>query len=447
MHKFEIKVKETISDHGLLRDSGPVLVAVSGGADSVALLSALTALGYECVAAHCNFHLRGEESNRDMRHVEQITERLGVDLYVKDFDVAARRALTGESLEMACRELRYKWFFDLLDRDRAQAIAVGHHREDQAETFMLNLMRGSGLAGLAGMRHRNEHVVRPLLDLGRADIESYLSDKGLDWIVDSSNASDDFARNRLRNRVLPLMEELFPGAVDAMLRSMKNLRENCDFYQSQTKKVIDGYTDSISDEINLSELLAGEPMAPLLLFEKLRAEGFSRTQTDDMLASATRSGGTFTAGSHTRSVDHGMLRAPHAGIGEEVADNTDEYEVNLLRDIFEPLRIQVTHHHISEFSPTRDAKTAYIDAAALQDGHRWTLRRWRRGDRMTPYGMDGSKLLSDIFAANRLSAEAKRNTWVLACDGTIVWAVGLRASSSFTLGPHTKQYVKLTLCQ
>ncbi len=443
---MESKVKTTIDRHSLLRRRGPVIVAVSGGADSVALLAVLQALGYECVAAHCNFHLRGAESNRDMRHVEMLTEKLGIDLYVKDFDVAARRALTGESLEMACRELRYKWFFELLDRDRAQAIAVGHHREDQAETFMLNLMRGSGLAGLAGMRYRNEHVVRPLLDVSRAEIEQYLTARGLDWIVDSSNASDDFARNRLRNKILPMMEQLFPGATDAMLRSMTILRENCDFYQAQTEKVINTYVNNFSKEINLSDLQANEPHAELLLFEKLRSEGFNRTQTDDMLAAAARSGGSFSAGAHTRDVDHGILRAPRATIGP-VADSGEEYEVNLLRDIFEPVRIVVTHHYISEFAPSRNPRIAYIDASALEGDRRWALRRWRRGDRMTPYGMTGSKLLSDIFASQRLSAEAKRNTWVLTCDDEIVWVVGLRASALHTLGPCSKRFVKLTLTE
>ena len=305
-------VKDTISRHGLLRREGRVVVALSGGADSVALLAVLCELGYDCAAAHCNFHLRGDESTRDMRHAEAVARELDVDLYVKDFDVAARQAATGESVEMACRELRYRWFYELLDREYAQCIAVGHHREDQAETFFLNLMRGSGVTGLAGMRYRNGYVVRPLLDASRADIEAYLKGRGLGWVDDSTNAECDYARNRVRNRLLPLVEELFPGGTDGVLRSMAILRENADFHAEAMRRTVAPYINARGD-IDLTAL-AAEPHAAAILYEHLRGEGFSRRQTDDMLAAAERHGGTFAASAdHVRGVDHGMLRAPRAG--------------------------------------------------------------------------------------------------------------------------------------
>lgn len=438
MDKFVSKVKATIAARGLLRRQGPVLVALSGGADSVALLSVLLQLGYDCVAMHCNFHLRGEESNRDMRSVQQLTERLGVDLYVKDFDVAARRNLTGESLEMACRELRYQWFFELLDRDRAQAIAVGHHREDQVETFFLNLLRGSGLAGLSGMRHRNEHIVRPLLDVSRREIEDYLTRQGLTWVVDSTNNSDEFARNRLRLRLLPMLEELFPGATDSVLKSMAILRESSDFQGEAVDRTIKPYMHD--GEIDLASLIEHEPSAPLLLFETLKSEGFNRSQTDDMLQAARNQGGSFIARhQHQRDVDHGILRAPHAGREAEA----DSVEVSLRREIFTPVHILVSEHHVSEFIPENDVNVAYIDLRAMEGAHRWHLRPWHRGDRMKPFGMTGTKLLSDIFAAAKLSSRQKENVYMLTRDDEIIWAVGLRASAHFTIAPGTKRYLRL----
>lgn len=433
-------VKDTIARHGLLRRDGRVIVAVSGGADSVALLAVLCGLGYDCVAAHCNFHLRGAESMRDMRHVEALTERLGVDLYVKDFDVAARQRATGESVEMACRELRYRWFYELLDREYAQCIAVGHHREDQAETFFLNAMRGSGVAGLAGMRYRNGHVVRPLLDVSRTDIENYLAGAGIDWVNDSTNAECDFARNRVRNRLLPLMEELFEGGVDGVLRSMAILRENAGFYAEAIRREAARYADG-SGGLNLTALSA-EPYAGAILYEYLKEEGFSRRQTDDMLAAAGRHGGVFAASAdHVREVDHGMLRSPRAGH----RSGADAVEVNLCRDITEPVMIEVSRHDVSEFAPQRDPNTIYIDVRAMDGDACWELRRWRRGDRMRPYGMDCNKLLSDIMADARMSAEAKRQLWLLTRNGEIVWAVGIRASGLFTVGPGTREYLRLRL--
>ena len=435
-------VADTIARHALLRPDGRVVVAVSGGADSVALLAVLLELGYDCVAAHCNFHLRGDESLRDMRYVETITAQLGVDLYVKDFDVAARCRATGESVEMACRELRYAWFRELLERDYAQAIAVGHHREDQIETFFLNLLRGSGPAGLAGMRYRNNHVVRPLLDASRDEIELYLTHHGLTWVDDSTNATDDYTRNRIRHHLAGRLDELFPGSTQMILRAMDYQRETSDSYSRAVAVAMQRFATDVPGEINLRALLEAEPAnAAAWLYESLRSEGFDRSRTDDMLRAATRDGGSFCggSGSHVREVDHGILRTAHAGSAAEA----DACEVALTCDIFQPIEIRISRHDVSEFAPERNRLVAYIDVRALSGRHRWMLRPWRRGDRMEPYGMTGTKLLSDIFADARLSAQAKRNQWLLTRDDQIVWAVGLRASSLFNVGPHTKAYLRL----
>lgn len=439
-HRLTQTVADTIARNGLLRPEGRVIVAVSGGADSLALLAVLLELGYDCVAAHCNFHLRGAESIRDMHHVEAITEALNVDLYVKDFDVESRRRATGESVEMACRELRYAWFSELLERDYAQAIAVGHHREDQIETFFLNLTRGSGPAGLGGMRYRNRHVVRPLLDTTRAEIEDYLKWRRVDWIEDSSNAGDEFSRNRIRHHVSGRLEELFPGVSEMILRSMAYQREVSDAYSRAVSIAMRDFSTGVASEYDLRALLEREPAhAAAWLYETLRAEGFERSRTDDMLRAAMRSGGKFHAGNtHSREVDHGILRAPRA----DSHTGAETFDVKLGSDIFEPVHIRISRHHVSEFVPERNPRVAFIDARAA-DKHHWQLRHWLRGDRMIPYGMADSKLLSDIFADAGLSAEAKRNAWLLTCDGLTVWAVGLRASSLHIVGPDTKTYLRL----
>lgn len=417
-----------------------LVVALSGGADSVALLAALTALGYDCVAAHCNFHLRGDESMRDMHHAEAISGRLGVDLCVKDFDVEARRRATGESIEMACRELRYAWFADLVDRQGACAVAVGHHREDVLETFFINLLRGTGISGLTGIRPQQGMVVRPLLEFSRADIEAYLQRRGLEWVDDSTNAADDFLRNRLRHHLLPLLDELKQGGADAVLRTMTLLTENKAFYDRAIRARAAHYTDAESGDIDL-KALALDPDASLLLFEMLRDEGFTRRQTDDMLAAATRSGGSFYVGDAVRMVDHGYLRAPR--VAESPAAGS--YDVSLLHDICEPVKIEITSHDVAEFKPEADPMVIYIDECALEGSPRWQLRPWHRGDRLEPYGLKGSKLVSDVFANARLTATQKESTWLLWRDDTLMWVVGHRASRHFAVGKNTCRYLRLKL--
>lgn len=438
MHNFEKHIKYNIEAHELIRPEGVVIVAVSGGADSVALLASLIALGYNCVAAHCNFHLRGDESDRDMRSVQALCSRLEVDLYMRDFDVEDRCRTTGESVEMACRSLRYEWFGNLLDKMRAQCIAVAHHREDNVETFFLNLMRGSSITGLTGMRWRNEYIVRPILNLTRESIETYLADRNIPYVNDSSNASNDYQRNKLRNVVIPTLTAQFPGAIDGILKSIGYLNENRELYARTVSEKSAIYLTA--NTIHLNELLRDEPQHRLLLFEMLKPLGFNMSQVDDILASADKSGLTFETDNTTLELSHGKLT-----IAGRTAFTTDEVEVSLARDILSPVHITITEHPVSAFLPSREATVAYFDKAILGDSPKFTLRRWRRGDRITPFGMRGTRLLSDIFSDAKLSAAEKRNVWILTRNAEIIWVVGIRATDRFSVGPETRRFLTLTL--
>lgn len=443
MMTFEKQVRDYIARESLLHKSAPVVVALSGGADSVALLAVLSNLGFDCRAAHCNFHLRGDESMRDMRHAAAVADKLGVDLYIRDFDVPARMRETGESVEMACRSLRYAWFEELLDRDGAQATAVGHHREDRAETFMLNLLRGTGIAGLTSMRPRSGTVVRPLLPFSRQELEDYLAACGLDFVNDSSNASDAHRRNRLRNNIFPLIEEQFPGATDAILRTMGNLERMELIYREAVAERISLF---VTDRgIDLKDLAATD-YCDTVLFEYLKPRNFNYTQVCDMLAAASSSGKSFysTDGSCMAEIDRGILTV--TDLSRSRAADSVSYEVNPRHDILSPVHIKVGISDVSAFHPERlGAKVAYFDISALEGDARWKLRRYRRGDRMVPFGSSKSKLISDLFNNAKYSAGQKRDTWLLTRDGEIVWAVGLRNSAAFAVGPGTKRFIRLEL--
>ncbi len=432
-------LSKNIASHGLLPDGKPVIVAVSGGADSVALLVGLHQLGYDCIAAHCNYHLRGEESNRDMRAVQGLCAALGVDLYVRDFDVAAQRRLTGESLEMACRTLRYQWFGDLLDRQRAQAIAVAHHREDNVETFFINLARGSGITGLGGMRWRNGYVIRPLLDFSRKDIEEFLKDENIGFVTDSTNLENDYVRNRWRNLVLPAIEELMPGSVQGIISSIAYLDENREFYQEQMGLKRDAYMHG--GEIDLSSLLAQEKQPRLVLFEILRPWGYNFSQIDNIITSASKSGLQFITDNCVAELNRGLLRI----LRDKVTTKADSgVKVSLKRDILSPVHILISEHSVAQFKPVRDSKIAFFDIRMLEDNAEFELRHWQRGDRIAPFGMHGAtKLVSDIFASAKLTAQEKRQAWLLTRRDEILWIIGLRSSQSFSIGPETRRYLRL----
>lgn len=201
-----------IEKYRLLSEDRPVLVGLSGGADSVALLGVLVRLGYPCIALHCNFHLRGEESDRDEAFACEFAESLEVPFHKIDFDTISYAGERHLSIEMAARELRYAWFEEMRERLGGQATAVAHHRDDNVETVLMNLIRGTGIRGMSGIRPRNGFIVRPLLCVSREDILAWLADQGYAYMVDSTNLSDAYTRNFIRLNVLPLLEEINPSA-------------------------------------------------------------------------------------------------------------------------------------------------------------------------------------------------------------------------------------------
>lgn len=441
MHHLVKKINSAISGNHLLERQRKVIVAVSGGADSVALLCALLEAGYECIAAHCNFHLRGEESMRDMRHVETLADTMGVDLRIRHFDVPVLQAEKGYSIEMACRELRYVWFDELIASEGAQAIAVAHHREDNVETFMLNLLRGTGIAGLTGMKWRNGNVIRPMLHCTRDEIEAYLREKDIDFVTDSTNLSSEFKRNRLRNEVIPFIEDKFPGAADAIVKTMSNLSEAREIYGDAITAKANIYTDG--ENIMLNRLADQEPHCRTILFEILRKAGFNSTHVDNIIASRHRSGAVFSSGSAVLELDRGILHISPAS--EARYGDKTEIPVTLDGDITYPVDIKVSRRTITGFRPRRDPYTIYLDSRACDDNRLFILRHWRKGDRISPYGMNGSKLVSDLFNDAKFSPRQKRETWLLTDgQGRILWVIGLRASRHYAIGPTTVDYIELS---
>ena len=430
---FQAKVERFIQRHGLLTGKRQVLVGLSGGADSVALLGVLVRLGYPCRALHCNFHLRGDESDRDEVFARQFADSLGVPFLKVDFDTRGYAAIHQESIEMAARSLRYRWFEEQRQAFNAEAIAVAHHRDDSVETLLMNLLRGSGIRGLGGIRPRNGQVVRPLLAVSRAEIEEWLQAQGWGYVTDSSNLSDAYTRNFIRLRVLPLLEQLNPAARETIARAAAHLSAAEQLYAytvEEARKAVFITADSLS-----LEALMRYPSPETLLYEWLRPLGFSRIVVGELFESLTGlSGKQFYSATHQVLKDRDRLYI--APLQEPSAWQPIEIPV-ATGELTQPLRLTFQlMERTSDFQLERASDTAYFDAEKLPG--RLTLRLPQTGDWFVPFGMRGRKKLSDFFADQKMNRWEKLRQPLLCAGESIVWVVGRRADDRFRVGEETK---------
>ena len=438
MDEFIFKIKDEIASRSLIErrgnDAADVIVALSGGADSVALLIVLNELGYRCVAAHCNFHLRGEESDRDMDYAEQIAAMYAYDFRCIHFDVKNYKKKYGVSTEMACRDLRYDWFRRLSDEYGGIPVAVAHHRDDNEETMFLNLLRGTGLTGLCGMRPKNGIFVRPLLTVGRDDIEKFLNGRAIPFVVDSSNLENDVKRNRLRNVVLPAIRNQFHDADAGIAHTISDLNRNRSLYEEAIgilgRKYIDG-----AGRILVSLMVEEMENADMLLYELIKGSGFSYLQACDVVKDSLSSGRRFYSRTHEMIIDRGKL------IVEARTEMDDDCEIrfSINRDGGTlPDGFTVKFIERGEMRPDRACRTIYMDASVLDAVPEFVLRGWRKADRIQPYGMRGSRLVSDIMTDAKVPLNEKRRVRILEADGVILWVVGLRASRHYPVIDDTK---------
>ena len=428
------KVAGFIAKHLLLSHDGLHVVALSGGADSVALLRILCDLGYRVEAAHCNFRLRGEESNRDEQFVKNLCKNLGVSLHLIHFETAEYANLHQVSIEMAARELRYRYFGQLLQDVGAETVCVAHHRDDAVETFLMNLLRGAGIHGLTGIRPHNEHIVRPLLCVSRHDILQYLDSIGQDYVTDSTNLQPDVLRNKIRLQLIPLLEQLSPGASDNIARSATYLSEAEKVYNASVKT---HNGDSPFCEMSISSL-RDFPSPLCLLHEWLSPLGFNRSQIDQLLGSLDGSGREFTSPSHTLVIDRDRI----------VVESISAPMRPLL--IPEPGNYRVDGQHLLKVESSSDiivSKTndcATLDSVNIQ--FPLTLRPVHEGDAFCPFGMSGHRLVSDFLTDLKRSVLEKRRQLVVTdATGTILWLVGLRTDNRFRVSDRTTSILSLTL--
>ncbi|NDV84619.1 tRNA lysidine(34) synthetase TilS [Bacteroides sp. 51] len=425
------RIAQYIEKEQLLTLQDKVLVTLSGGADSVALLRILLSLGYTCEAAHCNFHLRGEESNRDENFVEQLCHKLNVTLHVNSFETQAYACDHKISIEMAARELRYNWFGALAKEHDHTAIAVAHHQDDSVETMLLNLIRGTGINGLLGIHPKNGMIVRPLLCVTRDEIIDYLQHIGQEYVTDSTNLEDEYTRNKIRLKLIPMMQEINPSVKEKLFQTGSHLNEVATVYQYTIEE---GKTRVRTEEGVSIQALLSEPSPSALLFEMLLPLGFNSPQIEDIMQSviAGQSGKQFVSNQGWRVIrDRELLLIYKVGEKEE-NNTTPPFQL-----IYEEVE------YTPNFSINKDKNIAYFDADKLKE--KLTIRKWKQGDTFVPFGMTGKKLVSDFLTDRKFSLLQKENQWVLCCGEKIIWIIGERTDNRFRIENSTRRVMIVKL--
>lgn len=440
-------IKACIERWELIPEGVRVAVALSGGADSVALLRVLHALDYELLALHVNFHLRGEESDGDEAFVRALCSGLDIPLMVHHADTFSHAEARSISIEMAAREIRYDWFQSV----RAQhsdtlVIAVGHNAQDQAETLLGNLADGTGIRGLSGMPYkRHDGIIRPMQDVLPKDIRSYLKALGQSWREDSSNADHIYRRNFIRHQLIPSLEQINPSAITNILRTIDNMREVKTLYLESIER---WRNELLSLQgIDIDKLLSS-PAPMTLLYELLHPHGFSREQCSAIILSLPNlpSGRRFASSTHEVVRSWGYLEVIPIRASEASTTWTlpleDGAQLELPIGKLTARMLPVEHLPSLRTPPTE----ALFDWDALRaDCSVLTIRPPQEGERLYPHGMHGSKLISRIMIDRKLSHSTRRSALVLSGAGTPLWLIGITASRLYRLTARSRYALSLTL--
>ena len=424
------KVQHFIDEKLLFTTEDKLILGISGGADSVCLMHILLALNYSFELAHCNFNLRAEESDADEVFVKELAKKYQLEIHIKQFDTLEYASKNKISTQMAARDLRYAWFDDLLNKTNSKYIAIAHHENDDVETFFINLVRGSGLTGLLGIKEKNNAVVRPLLSVSRLDIEQYLNEKGLLFREDSSNASLKYLRNKIRHELMPLLTEMNPSIQDTIKGEIKILEGVSQIYTTKTEEIRKELMQEKNGivKFKISDLLALNSLQNYL-YELLNPYGFV---TIDAIAKTLQgqSGKQFFSATHQLVVDREYILISPVKIENEVFVITEK-TVDLLIPL--SLKFKIT----ADKNIVLDSAIAKLDFEKLK--FPLTLRKWQEGDKFMPLGMKKFKKLSDFFIDNKFSILDKQEQWLLCSGDDIVWVVGCRIDERYKLETDTKK--------
>ncbi|OEK01453.1 tRNA lysidine(34) synthetase TilS [Roseivirga sp. 4D4] len=438
MHK---RFLQFIKKHALNVHEHKYLLAISGGVDSMVLWHLAEQSDVNYSIAHCNFQLRGEASDRDQSFIEERAKGLGRQFHSKRFDTESYATLNKVSTQMAARELRYAWFDELCSKEGYQKIFLAHHANDDVETFLLNMIRGTSIKGLTGMDSFGEKLVRPLLDASKEEIMEFAISHDILWREDSSNAEVYYKRNFIRKEIIPKLETLNPDFLTTMKRNMVKNMEVARLADLNIEKLKAELLEEIGDGFSIRKRdLTEQEIGPYVLSEFLKEFGFNYYQCEEIISGLSGiSGKVFKSPSYELLVDREVVHIRHI---------STNFQEELLIELGDVLSVQRGEYKVWIYDdPNQEIDQASSNAMLDLDKLKFplVLRKWNEGDRIQPLGMTGQKLVSDLLIDSKLSRFEKQSVHVLCSEGEVVWVVGLRISDKFKVDKDTKSILHYQL--
>ena len=450
--------KNFVEKNNLIEKGDKILLALSGGIDSMVLAKLLILYSQRTSStvnsqsqchlsfAHCNFHLRGDDSNRDEKFVTEFAEENKIPIYIQHFDTESYAKENSLSIEMAARELRYSWFEELKDINNFTKVALAHHGDDQIETFLINMLRGSGIKGLKGMKPQNDFYIRPLLFSNRSQIEAFAKENNIQWVEDYTNNETIYLRNKIRHQIIPLFDEIKENARNSMNFSIDCLSSENDLYRSLIEEKL-SMIENVNrdyrfvDGIHFLKNKEGKQ----LLFEWVRKYGFNYAQSESMYEAMMngKSGVVFYNDNGQQTTDNSMIASVQKDRIEIFKNrfDDDEFQIQIDSQILRFSDSQILRFSVlkkdEDFKLIKDSSVAQFDMDKI--AFPLKLRRWKKGDRFRPLGMKGSKLLSDFFNDLGFSTYQKQKVWIMEdANGLILWVVGYRISDKVKISDSTE---------
>ncbi|ARV08809.1 tRNA lysidine(34) synthetase TilS [Winogradskyella sp. PC-19] len=432
--------KQHINQYLPFLKESKLLIAISGGIDSVVLAQLCKEVNLNFALAHCNFNLRGNESDADEAFVSKLGEELDVETFIQHFDTKVYASEHKLSIQMAARELRYDWFNELAEQLEFDYILTAHHADDNLETFLINFTRGTGLSGLTGIPMINDNIIRPLLPFSRQVIEAYAKENNINWREDSSNESKKYLRNKLRHDVVPILKEINPQLLDSFQNTLENLNDTADIVEESLNAVAkraivdidnNGITFKVSEfkKVNNSKAY---------LFEMFKDYGF--TEWNDVFNLLDAETGKYVTSNSHKLTKHRELLI----LSDKSHFEQSEYSLLISNDKNEvetPIGI-ISFKEVSSLSESTK-NIIFIDKHKFK--FPLELRLWQNEDIFYPSGMNGKKKVSKYLKDEKLKPSEKQNTWVLTSDDKIIWVVGMRADNRFKVDERTRDILKIEL--